>query len=91
MNLIDVKIVRQHVIVGVAGMHDRLVHIHVAVAAFLVVAKFMIAENEIPWIENRLCRCALVKLKPRQGHERLVGRTGRIRAAKRPVHQRPIK
>ena len=78
------------VVVGVARLDDRLVHVDRAVAAFLVVAEAVVAELEVARIGDRLLRRALAERQRRHRHERLVGRARRIGAAQRPVEQRLV-
>ena len=87
---VDAEVVGEHVVVGVARLDDRLVHVDRAVAAFLVVAKAVVAEVEVAGVEDRLLRRPLAERQRGQRHERLVGRAGRIGAAQRPVEERLV-
>src|SRR5207248_1216522 len=90
--VIDIGIVREQIVVGVAGHDDRLVHVDAAVAARLVVAKPVRLSRylEEAGIENRLRRGALAQRERVEREERLDRRAGRIRAAQRSVEQRLV-
>ena len=83
--VVDVGFAGQHVVVGVAGDDDRLVHVDVAVAARLVVAESMRRAGDLveAGIEDRLLRRALARCQRRQREERLDrrARADRRRAA----------
>ena len=87
VRVVDVGLARQDVVVRVAGSHDRLVHVHGAVAALLVVVEPMrgTGELEISGIEDRLRRRTLAGGQRRQRKERLDRRAGRVRAAQRTI------
>ena len=70
---VDAHVVGQHVIVGVAGLHDRLVHIDNAVPPLLVVTEGVPAKDEEAGVGNRLGGSALAGFQCCQGHEWLEG------------------
>ncbi|MNM80605.1 hypothetical protein D3C81_925770 [compost metagenome] len=87
MDAVDAHVARQRVVVRVARMHDRAVHVDPAVAARLVVAEGMVAQREEARVRHAPRRGALAGGQRRQRHERLVGRARRIGAPEGPVQQ----
>src|SRR5207344_1017749 len=73
-NDLDAHVVGQVVVVRVAGIDDRLVHVDRAVPALLVVAEAPAAEIEVARVENGGARRALAGL---EGGVREVGLDGR--------------
>ncbi len=85
---VDAHVVGKHVVVGITGMDDRLVHIDAAVPPLLVIAKLVPAKIEEAGVRNRLSGRALAGFQRCQGHERLEGRTRRIGAVQCAVEHR---
>src|SRR2546422_11249624 len=75
--IVDAEVVGEHVVVGVAGHDDRLVHVHHAVAAGGGVAESIVAEYEVARVEDRLRRRACAELERRERHVGLEGRPRR--------------
>ena len=90
MHGVDAEVVGQMIVIGVARLHDGLVHVDRAVAAFLVVAKTVIAEVEVAGVADGGRRRAPAQFQRGQGHEGLVGGARRIAARQRPVDQRLV-
>ncbi|CAG2155983.1 hypothetical protein LMG19282_05078 [Cupriavidus campinensis] len=91
VDAVDAHVARQRVVIGVAGLHDRGLHVHPAVAARLVVAEGMVAQREEARVVHAPGGRALAHGQRRQRHERLVGGAGRIGAAQRAVQQRLVR
>ena len=91
MDGIHAEIIGQHVVIGIARFDNGFIHIHDAVATLLVVAELVVAEPEVAGIANGVAGPALAQLQRRQRHIRLIGRTGRISARQRAVHQWPVR
>ena len=87
---VHAQIVGQYVVVGVAGLHDRLVHVDGTVPALFVVPKAVVAEHEKAGVRDGLFRSARSGLQGRQRHERLVGGSGWIGAAQGTVQERLV-
>ena len=92
--VVDVGVAREHVVVGVAGHDDRLVHVDRAVAAGLVVAEAVRLARGSGRSPGRWIDCGGVRLpdvQRRERQERLDRRARRIGAAQRPVEQRLVR
>ncbi len=89
-DVIDAHLVGQLVVIGIARVGDRMVHIDDAVAARLVIVEAVPAQHEEAGIADRILRAAEPHLERCQRHERLEGRARRIGARQRPVHQRLV-
>ncbi len=91
--VVDLGVVGEHVVIGVARRDDRLVHVDRAVAARLVVAKSVRLPGNLEeaGIEDRLLRRALAVGQRRQREEGLDRRAGRVGAAQRPVDERLVR
>ena len=59
MHGVDPHVIGQHVVIGIAGMHDGFIHIDHAVTTGLIVFKGMVTESEIAGISDGLIRCTL--------------------------------
>ena len=84
---VDAHIVGKHVVIGIAGMNDRLVHVYRTVTALLVIAELVPAEIEETRVGDGLSGRPLAGFERCQGHERLERRTRRISTVERPVEQ----
>src|SRR5205085_6656630 len=85
---VDAHVVREVVVVRVAGLDDRLVQIDDAVAALLVVAEAPAAEIEEAGVENAARGPTLASLERPEREVRLDGRAGRVEAGNRAVVER---
>ena len=90
-DVVDSHVVGERVVIRIARLDDRLVHIDKTVPAFLVVAEGVAAVNKEPGIGNRLLRRALAEFERGERHERLEGGTRRIGAVQGPVDHRAIR
>ena len=80
-DVVDAEVVGQHVIIGVAGLHDRLVHVdHSRGRPSCRRGSGGRRRHEIAGVGDRLLRRALAQFERRQRHERLEGRARRIDA-----------
>src|SRR5207248_2306318 len=87
---VDAHVVRQVVVVGVAGLDDRLVHVDRAVTALLVVAEAPPAEIEIARVEDGRARGALTGLERAEREIGLDGRARRVKARNGAVVERLV-
>ena len=87
---VDAHVAGKHIVVGIAGLHDGLVHVDHAVPALLVVAEGMAAESEKTRIRDGLLRRTLAQFQRRQRHEGLECRPGRVGAIERAIHHRLV-
>src|SRR5581483_5838326 len=87
---VDAHVIREVVVVGVAGLDDRLVHVDDAMAALLVIAETPAAEVEIPGIEDAVRGPALAGLERGKCQVRLDGGSWRVKARNRAVVERLV-
>src|SRR5258708_15397249 len=90
-DIVDAEVVGEHVVVGIAGHDDRLVHVHHAVAARGGVAEPIVAEYEIARIEDRLRRGPCAELERGKRHVGLEGRPRRVESGERAVVERRVR
>src|SRR6266545_6103409 len=91
--VVDVRLVREHVVIRVARHDDRLVHVDRAVTAGLVVAETVRGARDLEKarIVDHLRRGALARGERAQRKEGLDRRARRIGTAQRAVQQRLVR
>ncbi len=73
MDGVDAKVIRQRVIVGVAGLDDTGSQVDIAEPFVAVAAEFVIAKNPVARVIGGGLGRSLAKLKGGKAHKRLVG------------------
>ncbi|VVE43807.1 hypothetical protein PNO31109_04294 [Pandoraea nosoerga] len=87
---VHAEVVREHVVIRVVRDHDRAIHVDPALTVAHVVAERVVAQRERARVLEAPVRRAFAQFERGERHERLVRRADRIRAAQRPVEQRPV-
>ena len=89
-DLVDAYLAGDFIEIDIAGLGDRLFHIHPAVPSALPAMKAMTAKFRMAATENPVFFGNDSGFQRRQGHDHLEGRSGRVLSADRLVAQRPL-